>query len=91
MIHVSCLSRFSKNYAFMIRPQMGHASLAVLAESRSLVPEDASPARDLVLPVVVRPVLSTTIFMSPTNTINPVGVFLNLSVISMLSSPAFSV
>ncbi len=28
----------------MVRPQMGHASLAVLAESRSLVPEDASPA-----------------------------------------------
>ncbi len=41
----------------MIRPQMGHASLAVLAESRPLVPEDASPAGDLVLPVVVRPVL----------------------------------
>lgn len=39
MIHVSCLSRFSKNYAFMIRPQMGHASLAVLAKSRSLAPE----------------------------------------------------
>lgn len=57
MIHVSCLSRFSKNYAFMIRPQMGHASLAVLAESRSLVPEDASPARDLVLTVIIRPVL----------------------------------
>ena len=44
MIHVSCLSRFSKNYAFMVRPQMGHASLAVLAESRSIVPEDASSA-----------------------------------------------
>lgn len=28
----------------MVRPQMGHASLAVLAESRSLVPEDASSA-----------------------------------------------
>lgn len=41
----------------MVRPQMGHASLAVLAKSRTLVPEDASPARDLVLPVVVRPVL----------------------------------
>lgn len=36
---------------------MGHASVPVLAESRTLVPEDASPARDLVLPVVVRPVL----------------------------------
>lgn len=41
----------------MVRPQMGHASLAVFAESRSLVPEDASPARDLVLAVIVRPVL----------------------------------
>ena len=41
----------------MVRPQMGHASLAVLAKSRTLVPEDASPARDLVLTVVIRPVL----------------------------------
>lgn len=41
----------------MIRPQMRHASLSVLAESRSIAPEQASPARDLVLPVVVRPVL----------------------------------
>lgn len=41
----------------MVRPQMGHASLAVFAESRSLVPEDASPARDLVLAVIIRPVL----------------------------------
>ena len=40
----------------MVRPQMSHASLAVLAKSRSIVPEDASPARDLVLPVVVRAV-----------------------------------
>lgn len=28
----------------MVRPQMGHASLAVLAKSRSIVPEDASSA-----------------------------------------------
>lgn len=41
----------------MVRPQMGHASLAVFAESRPIFPEDASPARDLVLAVVVRPVL----------------------------------
>lgn len=30
----------------MIRSQMGHASLAVLAESRTLAPEQASPAYD---------------------------------------------
>ena len=41
----------------MVRPQMGHASLAVFAIPSSIAPEDASPARDLVLPVVVRPVL----------------------------------
>lgn len=57
MIHVSYLLGFSEHHALMIRPQMGHASLAVFAESRSLVPEDASPARDLVLAVIVRPVL----------------------------------
>lgn len=57
MIHVSYLLGFSEHHALMIRPQMGHASLAVFAESRSLVPEDASPARDLVLTVIIRPVL----------------------------------
>lgn len=57
MIHVSYLLGFGKHHTLVIWPQMGHASLAVLAESRSLVPEDASPARDLVLPVVVRAVL----------------------------------
>lgn len=46
MIHVSCLSRFSKNYAFMVRPQMGHASLAVFAIPSSIAPEQASPAYD---------------------------------------------
>lgn len=44
MIHVSYLLGFGKHHTLVIWPQMGHASLAVLAKSRSLVPEDASPA-----------------------------------------------
>lgn len=44
MIHASCLARFSKHHRLMIWPQMGHASLAVLAKSRSIVPEGTALA-----------------------------------------------
>lgn len=63
---------------------MGHASVPVLAESRTLVPEDASPARDLVLPVVVRPVLFHDNFHVSYQHDQTGRVFFSLLIISMI-------